>query len=150
MVVLAVTQDMSLPLIITAILLVNGALANPVAKPFSFNMFENPDDFNDTLYEELDETRPPVWDQIRNDLEDLINNTKLEHKHANSISSKNLKEMKDLLRRSSYNIDSKLRIVETTTKHAVTTAKDKISTKILSCRVNSLQNFKIYNQSSKI
>ena len=94
MVVLAVTQDMSLPLIITAILLVNGALANPVAKPFSFNMFENPDDFNDTLYEELDEIRPPVWEQIKENLENLINNTRLEHKHANSISSKNLKEMK--------------------------------------------------------
>ena len=126
MAVLVVTQDMSLPLIMTTIILVNGALANPVAKPFSFDMFENPNDFNDTLYEELDDTRPPVWDQISNDLGNLINNTKLEHKHANSISSANLKEIKDLLRRSSYNIDSKLRIVETSTKNAVNTAKDKI------------------------
>ena len=126
MVVLVVTQDLSLPLITTTILLVNGALANPVAKPFSFDMFENPDDFNDTLYEEIDNTRPPVWDQISNDLEKLVNNTKLDHKHSNSVNKANLKEIKDLLRRSSYNIENKLKIVETNTKHAVSAAKDKI------------------------
>ena len=124
--VLIVTEDRRLPLILTTLILVNSVLTSPVAKPFSFELFTHPDDFNDTLYEDLNDTKPPVWEQISNDLENLINNTKLEHRQANSVRSANLKEMKDLLRKSSYSIDNKLRIVETTTKRAVNTAKEKI------------------------
>ena len=71
--VLIVTEDRRLPLILTTLILVNSVLTSPVAKPFSFELFTHPDDFNDTLYEEINDTRPPVWDQISNDLEDFIN-----------------------------------------------------------------------------
>ena len=127
MAVLVVTQDWTLPLILTTITLVNGVLADPVAQPFYFDAFYDPDSFNDTVYEEQNDTRPPVWDQIRNDLRNLINDSKLEHRHAEAISSANLEEMKDLLRKSSYNIDNKIRMVETTTKNVVNVAKNRIS-----------------------
>ena len=142
MAVLVVTQDLNLPLILTTITLVNGVLAKPVAQPFNFDAFYDPDSFNDTVYEEQNDMRPPVWDQIRDDLQNLSNNSKLEHRHAEEISSANLKEMKDLLRKSSYNIDNKIRMVETTTKDVVNTARNRISRENTDMQVKIFAKFR--------
>ena len=120
-----VASDRRLPLIQTAIL-VSGLLTNSVTKAYSFDLYEYPNDYNDTYYEETNNTKPPVWEQTNNDLQNLINNTNLEHRQADAVRSANLKEMQDLLRKSSYNIDNKLKLVETSTIRAVDTARDKI------------------------
>ena len=125
MIVLVVASDRRLPLIQTAIL-VSGLLTNSVTKAYSFGLYEYQNDYNDTDYEELSITKPPVWEQINKDLQNLINNTNLEHRQADAVRSANLKEMQDLLRKSTFNIDNKLKLVETSTIRAVNTARDKI------------------------
>ena len=121
--------------------MVQGVLTNPAANQFLFSMFENQDSLNDTIQQEVDERRTPVWDTIKDKLELLIEGKKQDQEVANKNSENLLEEVKVLLHKSTNSVTNKLKLVQTSVENTIRALKNKLIFENTDMQSKMISNF---------